>query len=75
MLCGSAVTEDTVFVRDENFGWGKQGPNVNLQWSVSAKASYYYTEVLIKNGQDIKNTYFMATGFNNGYCGLQGTST
>lgn len=73
-ICGEAVTETTVFVKDPGYGWGKQGANDHL-WhdGVCKNCAYthHYNEVRVDKGQDVLGTYFMVSGFQYGYSGLQ----
>jgi hypothetical protein len=53
--------------------WGRRGPSVHLSYQVPEKvnAEWYYNELTVPKGNDIVGSYFMATGFGEGYFGIQ----
>jgi hypothetical protein len=58
---------------DSRFYWGRRGPSVHLSFTPPAETDiqYYYTELLIPEGEDVVGSYFMANGFAEGYFGIQ----
>lgn len=74
LICGEAVTENTVFVRDANYGGGRQGANDHL-WPdgdcPKCLYTHFYNEMYVTKGQDVQSTYFMVNGFGVGYSGMQ----
>lgn len=75
-LSGSAINSHTAFVKNNEgnfFYWGRRGPSVHLSYPFadSIKASWFYNEVTVPEGQDIEGSYFMADGFGEGYFGMQ----
>jgi len=75
-LAGSAVTNQTYFVKDNNgnfFYWGRRGPSVHLNYQIPEKveAEWFYNEIVVPKGNDVIGSYFMANGFGEGYFGIQ----
>lgn len=75
-ITGTVVNEKTAYVKSNEgnyFYWGRRGPSVHLNFSYpdSVKAQWYYNEVTVPVGQDVIGSYFMATGFGEGYFGIQ----
>jgi hypothetical protein len=73
---GSAVTEQTAFVKDNKdnyFYWGRRGPSVHLNYTMPANedVEWVYNEVTVPDSQDVIGSYFMANGFAEGYFGMQ----
>jgi hypothetical protein len=71
-----AATRDANFVpnnQDNFFYWGRRGPSVHLNYSLpeGTNAEWFYNEVFVPSGYDIKGSYFMAAGFTQGYFGMQ----
>lgn len=58
---------------DNRFYWGRRGPSVHLSFTPppGKDIEYYYTELLIPEGEDAVGSYFMANGFAQGYFGIQ----
>ncbi len=58
---------------DNRFYWGRRGPSVHLNYELpaGAEAEYFYNELTVPVGQDPEGSYFMATGFGEGYFGMQ----
>lgn len=76
ILSGSAVDEQTVYVKDNNdnyFYWGRRGPSVHLNYTVpeNEEIEWFYNEVTVPENQDVIGSYFMANGFAEGYFGMQ----
>jgi len=75
-IAGPAVDERTAFVRTNEgnfFYWGRRGPSVHLRYPVQAgvDAEWFYNEVTVPIGSDVIGSYYMATGFGEGYFGMQ----
>jgi hypothetical protein len=73
---GSAIDGRTAFVPNNEgnfFHWGRRGPSVHLNYSLPAdfNATWFYNEITVPAGQDVKGSYFMACGFAQGYFGMQ----
>ena len=73
---GSAVNEQTVFVKDNNdsyFYWGRRGPSVHLNYTMpeNEDTEWFYNEITVPKGQDVIGSYYMANGFAEGYFGMQ----
>jgi len=71
-----AATKDAGFVPNNEgnfFYWGRRGPSVHLNYPLpeGANAEWFYNEVFVPSGYDIKGSYFMADGFTQGYFGMQ----
>ncbi|AEI49798.1 DUF3472 domain-containing protein [Runella slithyformis] len=79
-LSGSAVSTETVFVKDNTdnyFYWGRRGPSVHLKYTLppNEDIEWFYNELTIPEGQDVIGSYFMANGFAEGYFGIQVNSS
>lgn len=74
ILIGGEAAEGTVhFVRDD-FYWGQRGPSVHLSFQMPEDAGnteWFYSEILVPEGEDVIGSYFMANGFRQGYFGIQ----
>jgi hypothetical protein len=55
------------------YHWGRRGPSVHLNYQVpeNINAKWYYNEVTVPENEDKIGSYFMATGFGEGYFGIQ----
>ncbi len=52
--------------------WSRRGPSVHMNYTLPAKnVEYFYNEVTVPEGNDVNGTYFMLTGFGEGYMGIQ----
>lgn len=52
--------------------WTRRGPSVHLNYMLpDADIEYFYNEVTVPEGSDVNGTYFMLTGFGEGYMGIQ----
>jgi len=52
--------------------WTRRGPSVHLNYQLPAdNIEYFYNEVTVPEGSDVNGTYFMLTGFGEGYMGIQ----
>ena len=75
-ISGTAINEKTAYVKNNEgnfFYWGRRGPSVHLSYPFAddIKASWFYNEVTVPEGQDVIGSYFMAIGFGEGYFGIQ----
>lgn len=74
---GSAVDDHVAFVKNNEgnyFYWGRRGPSVHINYDVADVGDdieYFYNEVTVPVGNDVIGSYFMATGFGEGYFGMQ----
>jgi len=75
-ISGSAVNESSAFVKDNidnYFYWGRRGPSVHLNYTMSADKNieWFYNEITVPTGNDVIGSYYMANGFAEGYFGMQ----
>lgn len=75
-LSGTAINTNTAYVKtskDNFFYWGRRGPSVHLKYLLpdTGQVKWFYNEVTVPVGQDVIGSYFMATGFGEGYFGIQ----
>lgn len=71
---GEATEQGMLYVNSSDYYyWGRRGPSCHLAFSVPTQepVTYYYNEVLVPKGQDVRGSYFMAIGFGEGYFGIQ----
>lgn len=55
-----------------NAYWSRRGPSVHMNYILPTDSiEYFYNEVTVPEGNDINGTYFMLTGFGEGYMGIQ----
>ena len=79
-LEGSAINESTAFVKNNEgnfYYWGRRGPSVHLNYPTPANVDveWFYNEITVPEGEDVLGSYFMATGFGEGYFGIQVNSS
>jgi hypothetical protein len=73
LISGPAAKGKVNYVKDD-FYFGKRGPSVHLNYKVPANAgdiTWFYTELMIPDGNDVEGSYYMANGFSDGYFGIQ----
>lgn len=73
LIGGEATSGEVYFVKDD-FYWGRRGPSVHLGFQVPESAGdvkWFYSEILVPEGEDVLGSYFMANGFGQGYFGIQ----
>lgn len=75
-ISGTAINNKVAFVKNNEgnfFYWGRRGPSVhfNYPFSDSIKATWFYNELTVPEGQDVIGSYYMAIGFGEGYFGIQ----
>ncbi len=52
--------------------WFRRGPSVHMMYELPAEnIEYFYNEAIVPEGHDVDGTYFMLTGFGEGYMGIQ----
>jgi Domain of unknown function (DUF3472). len=52
--------------------WFRRGPSVHLRYTLpSEDVEWFYNEVMVPEGADTPDTYYMLTGFSCGYMGIQ----
>lgn len=68
-----SISGHTNFVRDFNPYWGRRGPSVHMRYSLPKEKNieYFYNEVVVPKGMDKVGTYYMVSGFGEGYFGIQ----
>ncbi len=55
--------------------WNRRGPSVHMTYTLpNEDVEWFYNEVIVPKGSDIINSYFMLTGFSEGYMGIQANS-
>lgn len=61
------------FVRDFDPYWGRRGPSVHMNYHLPKEKNieYFYGEVVVPKGMDKVGTYYMVSGFGEGYFGIQ----
>ncbi|MBO5655505.1 MAG: DUF5077 domain-containing protein [Rikenellaceae bacterium] len=74
-VSGSAVADTCNYVPmakvKDNY-WFRRGPSVHFGYQLpEGDVEYFYTEVMVPEGEDVPSTYFMLTGFAQGYMGIQ----
>lgn len=72
---GPALTGENHFIPEDKLSdcyWFRRGPSVHMLYTPPAEnIEYFYNEVTVPEGQDVNGTYFMLTGFGEGYMGIQ----
>lgn len=72
---GEATTGENHFIPSDKLSdcyWYRRGPSVHMNYELpEADIEYFYSEATIPAGHDIHGTYFMLTGFGEGYMGIQ----
>lgn len=78
---GTALDKGAAYVKNNEgnyFYWGHRGPSVHLNYKIPVTAAqsveWFYSEILVPEGEDKLGTYYMANGFNGGYFGMQANS-
>ncbi len=74
-VTGTAVADTCNYVPTakikDNY-WFRRGPSVHFGYTQpEGDVEYFYNEVTVSEGQDVPCTYFMLTGFAQGYMGIQ----
>jgi hypothetical protein len=73
VISGEAASGKVTYVKDD-FYFGQRGPSVHLNYvtpDTVKEILYFYNEITIPEGQDVMGSYFMASGFGEGYFGIQ----
>ena len=68
--------EDVIFVTEaesakEKPHFIRRGPSNHFQWDMPADTEYFYNEVYVTEGEDIPGAYYMLTGGDGFYMGIQ----
>lgn len=74
LFSGTAASGTNVFSNmPEYYYWSRRGPSCHLSYTIPTpeNISYYYNEVTVPTGQDKIGSYFMVSGFKEGYFGIQ----
>lgn len=74
VLMGGEATKGLNYFVKEDVYWGRRGPSVHLSYEKPVAASdivWFYNEMTIPEGKDPIGSYFMASGFGEGYFGIQ----
>lgn len=78
ILLGNEADPSNIKFVNQDFYFGRRGPSVHLSYQIPNQTKdleWYYNEVEVKAGQDIIGSYFMASGFGEGYFGMQVNSS
>ncbi len=73
---GPATSGDNRFIPYDKLAdcyWFRRGPSVHMGYELpkGEDIEYFYSEVTVPKGRDVESTYFMLTGFAEGYMGIQ----
>ncbi len=76
MANGTALEKENHFIPEGNTDdcyWYRRGPSVHMMYEFpdGHDIEYFYNEATVPDGHDINGTYFMLTGFAEGYMGIQ----
>ena len=76
LLKGSALQGKNCYLPenkvDDNSLWCRRGPSVHLFYTLPQEdVEWFYNEVTVPEGSDVPGSYFMLTGFREGYMGIQ----
>jgi hypothetical protein len=72
----SNTDDKIVFVPNNQnnfYHWGRRGPSVHLNYEIpdDKNCEWFYNEITVPADQDVIGSYYMATGFSEGYFGIQ----
>ena len=73
LLLGGIPPYDTRYIKDD-FYFARRGPSVHLNFPIPEEidhVEWFYSELMIPEGEDVIGSYFMANGFGEGYFGIQ----
>ena len=60
------------YVHDFSSYWGRRGPSVHMAYPFPKDTvEWFYNEVTVPEEAVVVGSYYMVTGFNGGYCGIQ----
>lgn len=66
------VTGKSNYVKDFSDYWGRRGPSVHLAYKLpEGDTEWFYNEVTVPEEGETMHSYYMATGFGEGYFGMQ----
>ena len=74
LLSHELADNEIVFNSTQESHWGRCGPSVHLSYPISSTeydAEYFYNELSVPEGADSIGSFPMATGFSDGWFGLQ----
>ncbi len=75
ILSGTPIEGENHFIPTEKLEdayWYRRGPSVHMNYDLPAEnIEYFYNEAEVPVGHDVNGTYFMLTGFGEGYMGIQ----
>lgn len=75
IIDGDVMGEGSIFVPSDKVSdcyWYRRGPSVHMNYTLpSGNVEWFYNEVTVPEGKDVDDTYFMLTGFGEGYMGIQ----
>lgn len=71
-LIADNVTSKSNFVTNFSDYWGRRGPSVHLGYALpTGDTEWVYNEVTVPKDGETMHSYYMATGFAEGYFGMQ----
>lgn len=66
------VEGDVTYVHDFSDYWGRRGPSVHMNYRLpQGEYEWFYNEVTVPAEGETMHSYYMATGFAEGYFGMQ----
>ena len=68
------VENNTIKYAKDDFYFARRGPSVHLNFKVPEEVTeveWFYSEIMVPQGEDVIGSYFMANGFGEGYFGIQ----
>lgn len=74
VVVGDLTMNDILYSNDpEYYYWARRGPSCHLNYEIPTtdNVNYYYSEIVVPEGEDKIGSYFMANGFAEGYFGIQ----
>lgn len=73
LIVDGPATANMNYVGDFSYYWGRRGPSVHMNYPIpeGITAEWFYNEVTVPKGQDAIGSYFMSSGFGEGYFGIQ----
>ena len=68
---------EITYVREFSPYWGRRGPSVHMGYQLpqGVDVEWFYNEVTVPKEAEVTGSYYMVTGFNGGYCGIQCNSS
>lgn len=68
------VDESSIKYAKDDFYFARRGPSCHLNFAVPealSEVEWFYSEIMVPEGEDVIGSYFMANGFGEGYFGIQ----